>query len=42
MMPLPNGQVAQIVRDVRDVDSGDALQHRRHVVYQGVTAGIGY
>src|SRR5256886_988932 len=42
MMPLPNGQVAQIVRDVRDVTRAMLFSTAVMSVYQGVTAGIGY
>ncbi len=42
MMPLPNGQVAQIVRDVRDVTRAMLFSTAVMSVYQAVTAGIGY
>jgi predicted PurR-regulated permease PerM len=42
MVPLPNGQVAQIVRDVRDVMRAIVLSTGALALYQGVTAGIGY
>ena len=42
MVPLPNGQVAEIVRDVRDVMRAMLLSTGLLAVYQGVTAGIGY
>src|SRR5437870_5114987 len=42
MMPLPNGQVAQIVRDVRDVTRAMLFSTFVMSVYQAVTAGIGY
>lgn len=42
IIPLPNGQVAQIVRDVRDVTRAMLFSTGVMSVYQGVTAGIGY
>jgi predicted PurR-regulated permease PerM len=42
MVPLPNGQVAQIVRDVRDVTRAMLLSTGLMSLYQAVTAGIGY
>src|SRR2546430_11106459 len=42
MMPLPNGQVAQIGRDVRDVTRAMLLSTAVMSGYQAVTAGIGY
>lgn len=42
MVPLPNGQVAEIVRDVRDVMRVMLLSTGMLALYQGVTAGIGY
>ncbi len=42
MVPLPNGQVAQIVRDVRDVTRAMLISTAIMSVYQAVTAGIGY
>ena len=42
MVPLPNGQVAQIVRDVRDVTRAMLFSTGLMSLYQAVTAGIGY
>jgi predicted PurR-regulated permease PerM len=42
MVPLPNGQVAQIVRDVRDVTRAMLLSTGIMSLYQAITAGIGY
>ena len=42
MVPLPNGQVSEIVRDVRDVMRAILLSTGLLSVYQGVAAGIGY
>jgi predicted PurR-regulated permease PerM len=42
MVPLPNGQVAEIVRDVRDVTRAMLFSTAVMSAYQGVTAGIGY
>jgi predicted PurR-regulated permease PerM len=42
MVPLPNGQVAQIVRDVRDVIRAMLISTGIMSLYQAVTAGIGY
>jgi predicted PurR-regulated permease PerM len=42
MVPLPNGQVAEIVADVRDVMRAMLVSTGMLAVYQGVTAGIGY
>ncbi len=42
MVPLPNGQVAQIVGDVRDVMRAMLLSTGLMSIYQGITAGIGY
>ncbi len=42
MVPLPNGQVAQIVRDVRDVTRAMLFSTGLMSLYQGVTAGLGY
>ena len=42
MVPLPNGQVEEIVDDVRDVVRAMLLSTGLISVYQGVTAGIGY
>jgi predicted PurR-regulated permease PerM len=42
MVPLPNGQVSQIVRDVRDVTRAMLFSTGVMSLYQAVTAGIGY
>jgi len=42
MLPLPEAQVRQIVRDVRDVTRAMLLSTGLVSLYQGVTAGIGY
>jgi predicted PurR-regulated permease PerM len=42
IIPLPNGQVAQIVRDVRDVTRAMLFSTGIMSVYQAITAGIGY
>ena len=42
MVPLPNGQVAEIVRDVRDVMRAILFSTGIMSLYQAVTAGIGY
>ena len=42
MVPLPNGQVARIVADVRDVMRAMLMSTGLLAVYQGVTAGLGY
>jgi predicted PurR-regulated permease PerM len=42
MVPLPDGQVAEIVRDVRDVTRAMLFSTAVMSAYQGVTAGIGY
>jgi len=42
MVPLPNGQVAEIVRDVRDVTRAMLFSTGVMSFYQAVTAGIGY
>jgi predicted PurR-regulated permease PerM len=42
MVPLPNGQVAEIVRDVRDVMRAMLLSTGIMSFYQAITAGIGY
>src|SRR5438067_3093641 len=42
MVPLPNGQVAEIVRDVRDVTRAMLFSTAVMSAYQGVTAWIGY
>jgi predicted PurR-regulated permease PerM len=42
MVPLPNGQVAEIVRDVRDVMRAMLMSTGLISAYQAVTAGIGY
>lgn len=42
MVPLPNGQVSQIVRDVRDVTRAMLFTTGLMTLYQGVTSGIGY
>jgi predicted PurR-regulated permease PerM len=42
MVPLPNGQVAQIVRDVRDVTRAILFSTGIMSLFQGITAGIGY
>ena len=42
MVPLPNGQVEEIVRDVRDVMRAMLLSTGMLALYQGVAAGIGY
>ena len=42
IVPLPNGQVAEIVRDVRDVMRAMLLSTGLMSIYQGVTAGLGY
>jgi predicted PurR-regulated permease PerM len=42
MVPLPNGQVAEIVRDVRDVMRAILVSTGLMSAYQAITAGIGY
>jgi predicted PurR-regulated permease PerM len=42
MVPLPDGQVLEIVRDVRDVMRAILMSTGLLSVYQGVSAGIGY
>src|SRR5438477_1372383 len=42
MVPLPNGQVAEIVRDVRDVTRAMLFSTAVMSAYQGITAWIGY
>jgi predicted PurR-regulated permease PerM len=42
VLPLPDGQVEQIVRDVRDVTRAMLFSTGIMALYQGVTAGIGY
>jgi predicted PurR-regulated permease PerM len=42
MLPLPNGQVQEIVRDVRDVTRAMLMSTGVMSLYQAVTAGIGY
>ncbi|MCA1825557.1 MAG: AI-2E family transporter [Myxococcales bacterium] len=42
IVPLPNGQVTEIVDDVRDVMRAILLSTGLLSVYQGVSAGIGY
>jgi len=42
MVPLPNGQVAEIVRDVRDVMRAILFSTGIMSLYQAITAGIGY
>jgi predicted PurR-regulated permease PerM len=42
MVPLPNGQVSEIVRNVRDVMRAIIFSTGLLSVYQGVSAGIGY
>jgi predicted PurR-regulated permease PerM len=42
MVPLPNGQVSEIVRDVRDVTRAMLVSTGLLSMYQAVTAGIGY
>src|SRR5256885_3286067 len=42
MVPLPNGQVAEIVRDVRDVMRAILFSTGLMSLYQAITAGIGY
>lgn len=42
IVPLPNGQVSQIVRDVRDVTRAMLVSTGLMTLYQGVTSGIGY
>src|SRR5438067_2225847 len=42
MVPLPNGQVTEIVDDVRDVMRAILVSTGLLSVYQGVSAGIGY
>jgi predicted PurR-regulated permease PerM len=42
IVPLPNGQVSQIVRDVRDVTRAMLFSTGVMTLYQGVTSGIGY
>ncbi|HTO99193.1 MAG TPA: AI-2E family transporter [Myxococcales bacterium] len=42
MVPLPNGQVAEIVRDVRDVMRAMLVSTGAMSAYQGVVAGLGY
>ena len=42
MVPLPNGQVEEIVSDVRDVMRAMLLSTGMLALYQGVAAGIGY
>ncbi len=42
MLPLPDSQVRQLLRDVRDVTRAILLSQGVMSLYQGVTAGIGY
>ena len=42
MVPLPNGQVAEIVSDVRDVTRAVLFSTGVMSLYQAITAGIGY
>ena len=42
IVPLPNGQVQEIVRDVRDVTRAMLFSTGLMTLYQGVTAGLGY
>jgi predicted PurR-regulated permease PerM len=42
MVPLPSGQVAEMVRDVRDVTRAMLFSTGLMSLYQAVTAGIGY
>jgi predicted PurR-regulated permease PerM len=42
MVPLPNGQVEEIVKDVRDVTRAMLMSTGVMSLYQAVTAGIGY
>jgi predicted PurR-regulated permease PerM len=42
VVPLPNWEVALIVRDVRDVTRAMLFSTAVMTIYQGVTAGIGY
>lgn len=42
MVPLPNGQVEEIVADVRDVMRAMLVSTGLLAAYQGVAAGIGY
>src|SRR6266850_171830 len=42
MVPLPNGQVAEIVSDVRDVTRAMLFSTGVMSLYQAITAGIGY
>lgn len=42
MVPLPNGQVSEMVEDVRDVMRAILLSTGLLSLYQGVSAGIGY
>jgi len=42
MLPLPNGQVEEIVNDVRDVTRAMLMSSGVMSLYQAITAGIGY
>jgi len=42
MLPLPDGQVLEIVRDVRDVMRAILMSTGLLSLYQGLSAGIGY
>lgn len=42
MVPLPNGQVSEIVRDMRDVMRAILISTGLLSFYQGVSAGVGY
>src|SRR5437763_125328 len=42
MVPLPDGQVEEIVEDVRDVMRAILMSTGLMSIYQAVTAGIGY
>jgi predicted PurR-regulated permease PerM len=42
MVPLPNGQVEEIVKDVRDVTRAMLMSTGLMSLYQAVTSGIGY
>jgi predicted PurR-regulated permease PerM len=42
MVPLPNGQVEEIAKDVRDVTRAMLMTTGVMTIYQAVTAGIGY
>src|SRR5207302_532441 len=42
IVPLPNGQVTEIVRDVRDVTRAMLFSTGIMSLYQAITSGIGY